>query len=84
MTEHPSVHGPRWDRDEAYRQSVIRKALLLGFSAEDYSDPDYLQSKWWSFIFEGHRRTGYASLYSAAYDFLRLNHLEYLAGDYRG
>ena len=26
-----SIHGPQWDRDEEFRQSVIRKALLLGF-----------------------------------------------------
>ncbi len=84
----PSIHGPQWDRDEAYRQSVIRKALLLGFSAEEYEERlmvfggDTITR--WRFTHEGKRREHYASCYSAAWEYLRLLKCEHLAGDYRG
>ena len=93
-------NSPQWYRDEEYRQSVIRKALLLGFSAMEH--PAYLVSlqsgshtvitgahrndkTWWSFHFEGTERTGYKTLYSAAHDYLRVLKVPpEVIGDYRG
>jgi hypothetical protein len=85
-----SEHGPQWDRDEAFRNSVIRKAVMLGFEARYAERRIFTHSentdtiKLWEFDFDGKTRSGYHSLYSAAFDFMRLNNLEYLAGDYRG
>ncbi len=85
------MNSPQWYRDEAFRQSVIRKALLLGFSCEEYNVAPYHEDDrrvehhtYYRFPFEGAYRVGYASIYSAAFDFLRLCKLEHLAGDYRG
>ncbi len=79
----PSIHGSQWAREEEYRQSVIRKALLLGFSAEEYSEANHLRP-FWRFTFEGKQRQQYASLYSAAFDYLRLLGQWELAGRYSG
>jgi hypothetical protein len=84
-----SVHGAQWDRDEEYRQSVIRKALLLGFECEEYelvaiSIGEYKASGW-RFMFDGIMRTNYPSCYSAAFDYLRLMEVPIeVIGDYRG
>jgi hypothetical protein len=84
-----TANSPQWHRDEEYRQSVIRKALLLGFSCEEYrgahkGDGSLLHPKW-SFNFEGARHEGYASCYSAAFDYLRLLKIPpEVIGDYRG
>lgn len=75
-----SIHGPQWDRDEEYRQSVIRKALLLGFECHDTG---VAHRRFWFTLNDLHY-SGYASQYSAAYEFLRLQGLSHLAGDYRG
>lgn len=82
-----SEHGPQWDRDEEYRQSVIRKALLLGFSCRERPLFTHEGRKPGSieFDFEGTVRVGYASIYSAAYEFLRLSKIPLsVIGDYRG
>lgn len=83
--------GHLWRRDEEYRQSVIRKALLMGFSCEEYevgrmsslgAGPTY---KRWRFMFDSSQRDGYNSLYSAAFDYLRLLKVPLeVIGDYRG
>ncbi len=93
-----SIHGPQWDRDEEFRQSVIRKAMLLGFECEEHpvsarpyqhnttriGQADIVTEWRWRFTLESETYTGYASIYSAAYEFLRLQGLSHLAGDYRG
>lgn len=79
----PSIHGPQWDRDEEYRQSVIRKAMLLGFECRQVgSFPGEMPR--YEFEMKGQVFHHYASIYSAAYEFLRLQGLSHLAGDYRG
>jgi len=82
---------PHADEDE-FRQSVIRKALLLGFSCEEQPNAagaDMLRR----FMFRRfneeanmtHVHTGYASIYAAAYDYLRLLKIPpEVIGDYRG
>jgi hypothetical protein len=91
----PSIHGPQWDRDEEYRQSVIRKALLLGFECEKYmvsyivdrhKNPiEFGESPMYRFTYEDSVRNSYGSIYSAAFDYLRLVGLPLeVIGDYRG
>jgi hypothetical protein len=71
-----------FEQDEEFRQSVIRKALLLGFCAGEW---DEACNNRWAFMFEGKLRTGYCSCYSAAYDYLRLLKIPHeVIGDFRG
>jgi hypothetical protein len=75
-------HGAQWYRDEEYRQSVIRKALLLGFSAVE--NKGLFANTMWSFTLQGKIYGYYTSCYSAAYGYLRLIEQEHLAGEYKG
>lgn len=76
---------------------MIRKALLLGFEAEEYErlvdmlakpnkafmEPVYKLE--WRFCYDGIWRDGYATLYSAAFDYCRLCGLpDNVIGDFRG
>lgn len=82
-----SEHGPQWDRDEEFRQSVIRKALLLGFSccSDQIGTSPAHTGTWYHFYLEGRPYYGYMSIYSAAYDYLRLMQVPLkVIGDYRG
>ncbi len=79
----PSIHGPQWDRDEEFRQSVIRKALLLGFEAHQIGPSPGKLPKY-QFTLYGNTYGHYASMYSAAYEFMRLKGLSHLAGKYHG
>lgn len=75
--------GPQWRRDEEFRQSVIRKALLLGFECEELPSGDVYP--WYQFTWEGYSRGRYRSKYSAADDYLRLMKIPHeVIGDYRG
>jgi hypothetical protein len=91
----PSIHGPQWDRDEEYRQSVIRKALLLGFECEEYMVPyvsnrhvnpvEFGEKPMYRFKHGDLTRGSYGSIYSAAFDYLRLVGLPLeVIGAYRG
>jgi hypothetical protein len=86
-----SEHGPWWDEEEDFMQAVIRKAVLLGFTAEQYtlSEASYVTGEhgtYWRFTHGGRVRSQYSSLYSAAYEFMRLNDYLPLLGEmyYRG
>lgn len=70
-----NAHGFLWERGEEYRQSVIRKAVLLGFQAYEYNTHG---ATLWAFMHEGKERNHYGTIYGAAYDFLRLNNLTHL------
>lgn len=83
-----SEHGARWAEEEAFRQGLIRKAMLLGFTATEYKSY-HLQSNsyrtYWQFTHNGELCTQYGSLYSAAYEFMRLNgYTQFIGGLYRG
>lgn len=66
---HP--HEPHWTAEEEFKRTVILRAQLLGFTAQEIQ-LNNLGRTAWEFEFKGIRRFQYASLYSAAYDYLRL------------
>lgn len=89
------MQSPQFLADEEFRQRVVRQALLLGFSAEEYSEEiitnhrttpvTFASRPRWRFMFEGHMRTQYGSLYAAAFDYCRLMGLpNSIIGEYRG
>lgn len=80
-------NSPQWHRDEEYRQSVIRKALLLGFECQHR--PRYThngrEEGSYEFVLNGETYRSYGSIYSAAYEYLRLLKVpQEVIGDYRG
>ena len=81
--------------DREFSERVIRQALLLGFSCEEYSEEvivnrhvspvQFRSEARYKFMFRDLPRTGYHSQYSAAYDYMRLLEVPHeIIGEYRG
>ena len=60
---------------EAFRERVLRQALMLGFEAEEYRVEHTFgfQMRWRFKHTDGRHYGSYASCYSAALEYLRLN-----------
>lgn len=76
----------RYREGEEFRERVVRQAIMLGFEAEEYeipwqSQPEKKQKRWmFKSPVDGIMR-GYASVYSAALEYLRLaKYPEHLIG----
>ena len=91
----PKQASRQWQRDEEFRQSVIRKALLLGFACEEDNDLSqhmpagelcrFSFRHWNEKANMTYVHTGYASIYAAAWDYLRLLKIPpEVIGDFRG
>lgn len=80
------VHNWRHRESEEFRERAVRQAIMLGFSAEEYeivlsADPNYTVKRWKYETPDGNERSGFASVYSAALEFLWLaKYPEHLIG----
>lgn len=82
------MHNWRHREGEEFRERVVRQAIMLGFEAEEYEVPSVIpveleRAKRWKFDspVTGGILLGYASVYSAALEFLRLSKFpEHLIG----
>lgn len=80
MRTSPNDGNVLFNRDEEFRQTVIRQAIMLGMQAEEYEYIDYARGKFvvrkskrWRFKDDdGEFYGAYISLYSAAFDYLRI------------
>lgn len=79
MRTSPNDGNVLFNRDEEFRQRVIRQALMLGMQAEEYntagtSVPDRTRSQYirWRFKYKEAWYFAYPSLYSAAFEYLRM------------
>lgn len=79
MRTSPNDGNALFNRDEEFRQTVIRQAIMLGLQAEEYnhdmvSGQKLIVTKRWRFKSptDSEFYGAYSSLYSAAFDYLRL------------
>ena len=77
--------------DPEHREKIIRRALMLGFTATNLPREGSTYTPWtkedswrkWSFTCEGRQYGTYNSVYGAAWDYLRITGNEALAEAYR-
>jgi hypothetical protein len=82
MRSDPNDGNVLFNRDEEFRQTVIRQAIMLGFEAEEYTVErphstvhrimGGTQARWRFKAHDGEFYGAYSSVYSAAFDYLRL------------
>ena len=77
--------------DREHREKIIRRALMLGFTATDIPREGSTYTPWqkedpwrkWTFTHEGKPYGTYNSVDGSAWDFLRVTGNETLAEEYR-
>ncbi len=79
------------DLTEEEQAFVLRKAMLLGFEAEEYDASakneygnivEFYEQTRWCFRLEGRLRLGYSDVYHAALEYLRLLNVPFVRGDH--
>lgn len=74
MRTSPNDVNALFNRDEEFRQTVIRQAIMLGMQAKEIPifTHDGPKPGRWKLFWNEQEYSGYVSLYSAALDYLRL------------